>query len=82
MRGIAKSASKSLLKPHGLLESQMPPSSPLTLDVSKVASARFQGHLVFFVFYVLEKDGRNNCKMLPKLEVEWIHENVKCDKKS
>ena len=49
---------------------------------SKVASTRFRGHFDLFVFYVLEKDGRNNCKMLPKLEVKWIHENVKCDKKS
>ena len=57
--------------------SQMLPSSPLTLDVSKVPSARFRPQNNLLTFYVLENDGRNNCKMLSKMGFQWMHKCVK-----
>ena len=55
-----------------------PPSSPLTRDVSQMASARFRGQPVFFIFYVLENDGRDNCKMLSRKGFQWRHKCAKC----
>jgi len=57
--------------------SQMPPSSPLTWDVSKVPPTRFQPQNNFLTFYVLENDGRQNCKMLSHMGFQWMHKYVK-----
>ena len=53
-------------------------SSPLTFDVSKVASTRFQVQSDFYIFYVLENDGRTNCKMLSNKGFQWRHKCAKC----
>ena len=58
--------------------SQMPPCSPLTFDVSKVASTRFRVQSDLFIFYVLENDCRHNCKMLSKKGFQWKHKCAKC----
>ena len=58
--------------------SQMTSCSPLTLDVSKVPSARFRGQSIFSIFYVLGNDGRNPCKMLLKKNFQWRHKCAKC----
>ena len=45
--------------------------------MSKVHSTRFQVQNNFLSFYVLENDGRNNCKMLSKMNFQWMHKCVK-----
>ena len=55
----------------------MPPSSPLTLDVPQVDPTRFRGQSDISIFWVLENEGRNNCKMLLKMGFQWMHKCVK-----
>ena len=53
--------------------------SPLTPDVSQMASPRFRGQFDFLTFVRSGKDGRNNCKMLSKMGFQWMHKCVKCE---